>query len=291
MAVCKPKPICTAARFRGARAYLRDQTHPNHVGHTIEVDPGCPDDGWLERIRRGIEQINRESGRKTKASNYGQILFVRFEDGAFLSKLERNKVADAFQGGLGKGDSVWHIDDLTGASDYNLILPSVLHDGPLPTLRRWSGQSLWVRAKEIARIVVRALNQIRGVEGRPPLRDLSRERIAGKASEKESLFPLRLASAARSLDQTVSVSSLPALLKHMDVSSDDWRLEEEWLHLRKGKRWLRLGLDDVLCASHDESLRLNIPTRWELSVPVIPPPVERILEQPRTLENPLLPGF
>ncbi len=242
----------------GALEYVQSTTTPSHREYSIETQdwPNFTTD-FVADVCDRVRRLNDESGRSHQTRRLAEWVIVRMEDGAWLSATERARIHAQIRIALafrGQAPGAWHVNELSGASDLNLIVPCA-ETGPLPIRRRSFDRSLWTRVRSAADAVVCILNQERRANALPPLREGSAIRATRQNQQSVETIIAHVAVSALARKVPVTAANLPLLLSDRRALDVDWSIHDEYVERRLNKRRLRLQIDELLLRARAEVQR------------------------------------
>lgn len=247
MPATKALSLSSAASVSNVLRYIYDENCESHKEYRIERDDGGPHDDFVAGIEEAVTRLNQEARPSNQIMTRAHWLIVRFPDGSDLNALERGIVHRSLVDGLGAGSPrwAWHSNRLNLGSDLNVVLPAV-KPGLLPSLRRWISRSIWATAKTAMDRAVIALNGERRAAGRPPIPEMDRIQRAAVRLEDGRTLVEAMATEARDMKVRVSAATLLTLLLAVGLKSTDWSVEEDTIIFRRGRKRVRLRLDDLV---------------------------------------------
>lgn len=224
-------PTCTSNPTRGALhlhnqiQYLGDGAHPAHRFYYI-LNYRTLDDAALEtfaaRISNLTDSYNRTVEPRHQIRTLGTAYYISFPKGSWLRPSERRKFSSMireFACWDRLGVEAWHVNDLTGAADYNLVLPTIALDG-VPVPRRTRTENIMAALRRKCDQILAEINELRAQGGIPQIGNVEERQLTNPAR-----FPIEreLAAVAKARGQVkVAIQHLPALLEAIGMS---WEID------------------------------------------------------------------
>lgn len=257
--------VITSQPTRGARhlynllKYLPDANHLKHRNHKItgfRTLTGLAIDEFSHRLRATTDAYNATVEPRFRIRTVATTFFVSFAPGTWLSGPEKVAIAQEIGEAIAWdrfGVECWHENIITGAADYNLVVPTVAIDG-VPVLRRVRSENLMGAARRAADRAVAILNAARAASGRPPIKTPADSRLK---DPRLFMVERKLAEDASKRGHIkVGAKHLPSLL-HASGMAEAWRSMDLRMRLRFARpKPKKPTANEVVSVSIQELLRL-----------------------------------
>lgn len=252
MPVTKTLPLHSSGAVARVVKYLSNEKAPSHQEYCIAARVGCDHPELVAAsIERGVQLLNAERNGSHRISVRAWWVIVRFADQSHLNEQEMEAIEKAVLSGIPVREVVpvaWHINGLTGGCDLNVVVP-IVADGPVAQLRRFVGSSLRQRVIQLVDAVTDALNTLRAKAGEALIRTVAHVRAEKAKTSTQPSLEMQLALTATKNSAEITVENLPSLLRSSGYDDEDFFIDDDVLKIRRGKKRLKLQLDNLIMAA------------------------------------------
>ena len=226
----KTKTLHTVKDVERVCNYIADVriTYESHQEYLVTASHSRGAAAFAGTIGAAVESVNRTAKQGASTTTLAHWLIARFPDQTWLTVREQQVYGERMIAGLSPDLNrwAWHVNRLTGAADFNLVIPRVILE-PIPRLRRWLGQSLRTTAMRLGDLTLEELNDARKNEGKLPIGGIH----SAQNGESAKLVSA-VADAAVQAGCNLSLSTLPALLQRAGFTEREWRVRDHLLVFR-----------------------------------------------------------